>query len=474
MNDLYLRLAQSQLGKNLFDALNLPKPPELLREPNAPLGKPTGRVLIAGTKNNVALKQIAKALDLESVKLFTPSTDPKHRNLLGGTGLNHQQNLHTVRVGKDASPRFKSIVFDASGFTNMDDLESLYAFFQPVIRGLKIDGRIVLLAKSPEKNDNPKHAALAASLEGFAKSLAKEIGKKGASCNCIYLEKNAEKHLQSALYYFLSPKSAFVTGQSIVLKTGASMARSIHWDQPLKGKTALVTGAAQGIGEATARVLARDGATVVCLDIPANQKAIDRLAAEINGHALAVDLSQPDAAEQLLEAITSGLGVIDIVVHNAGITRDKTLAKMPHHFWQQVIDINFNKIVEINRVLLEKGAINQRGRLVCISSISGIAGNFGQSNYALSKAGIAGYTRALSKSLPNHITINAIAPGFIETKMTGQIPLMTREMGRRSNTFSQGGLPLDVAETVAFFCHPASQAANGNLLRVCGQSLLGR
>jgi len=212
--------------------------------------------------------------------------------------------------------------------------------------------------------------------------------------------------------------------------------------------------------------------------MPSNKAALEKLARSISGHSLPIDLSDDDAVENILSTIRSQLGAIDIIIHNAGITRDKTISKMPVHFWNQVIDINLSKVIQLNNALFEKKAFNAHARIICISSISGIAGNFGQSNYACSKSGIAKYVETFSQSesvqQSDGLTINAIAPGFIETKMTHSIPFIPREIGRRMNALSQGGLPIDVAESISFFCHPASQAINGNVLRVCGQSLLGR
>ena len=114
-----------------------------------------------------------------------------------------------------------------------------------------------------------------------------------------------------------------------------------------------------------------------------------------------------------------------------------------------------------------------RTRTVGVASIAGIAGNLGQTNYASSKAGVIGFVDSLADELEDGITINAVAPGFIETKMTAAVPFATREVGRRLNAMSQGGLPVDVAETIAWFASPASTGVNGNVVRVCGQSLLG-
>jgi len=161
-------------------------------------------------------------------------------------------------------------------------------------------------------------------------------------------------------------------------------------------------------------------------------------------------------------------------VHNAGITRDKTIANMKPHFWQMVLDVNLLAQERINDALIAAGAIKRGGRIVCVSSISGIAGNLGQTNYALSKAGVVGMVQSMAPVLAAHgVTINAVAPGFIETQMTAAIPFAIREAGRRMNAMSQGGLPQDVAETIAWFSSPASSGLTGNLVRVCGQSLIG-
>jgi 3-oxoacyl-[acyl-carrier protein] reductase len=158
------------------------------------------------------------------------------------------------------------------------------------------------------------------------------------------------------------------------------------------------------------------------------------------------------------------------------VTRDKTLANMDEKKWDMVIDINLNSVAELNKYLLEKQVLKDDARIVCVSSISGIAGNLGQTNYATSKAGVIGLVDATARQLANEgkgMTINAVAPGFIETQMTEAIPFAIREAGRRMNSMSQGGLPVDVAETIAWLASPASGGLNGNTVRVCGQSMLG-
>jgi 3-oxoacyl-[acyl-carrier protein] reductase len=168
------------------------------------------------------------------------------------------------------------------------------------------------------------------------------------------------------------------------------------------------------------------------------------------------------------------MGGIDIVVHNAGITRDKTIAKMAEAAWDSVIDVNLSAQERIDDLLLDQNVLHAGGRIIGVSSISGIAGNLGQTNYATSKAGVIGRVQSMVEPLRTRgITINAVAPGFIETQMTARIPLGLREAGRRMNSMSQGGQPVDVAETVAWLASPASSGITGNVVRVCGQSLIG-
>src|SRR5262249_8506187 len=155
-------------------------------------------------------------------------------------------------------------------------------------------------------------------------------------------------------------------------------------------------------------------------------------------------------------------------------TLDRTIAKMPEERWTKLMEINLSSEERINDTLLDRGLLRPNGRIVCVSSMSGIAGNSGQTNYATSKAGVIGMVESMAPELAGRkATINAVAPGFIETKMTGAMPFGPREVGRRLSSLSQGGLPVDVAETIAWFASPGSTGVNGNTVRVCGQNLLG-
>jgi 3-oxoacyl-[acyl-carrier protein] reductase len=245
------------------------------------------------------------------------------------------------------------------------------------------------------------------------------------------------------------------------------------WHQPLAGKKVLVTGASRGIGAAIAEVMAREGASVICLDVPQAHASLDALATKLGGASITLDIGAPDAPQTLVDAALKH-GGWDVIVHNAGITRDKTIANMKEPLWQLVVNVNLSAQERINEVLVASGAINRGGRIVCVSSISGIAGNMGQTNYAVSKAGVIGMVQAQAPLLAERgITINAVAPGFIETKMTSAIPFAIRTAGRLMNSMSQGGQAVDVAEAIAWFANPASGAVTGNVIRVCGQSLIG-
>ena len=165
---------------------------------------------------------------------------------------------------------------------------------------------------------------------------------------------------------------------------------------------------------------------------------------------------------------------LDVLVNNAGITRDKTLKNMSEQYWDELIAINLAAVTGLTEEALALSLIPDGGRIINTSSISGIAGNFGQTNYTAAKAALIGYAAKRSEELEERrITVNAIAPGYIETEMLNTIPMMTRIFAERLTCLSQAGRPEDIAEAMTFLAYPACQAVNGQVLRVCGGNFLG-
>jgi 3-oxoacyl-[acyl-carrier protein] reductase len=365
--------------------------------------------------------------------------------------------------------RYVGLVFDATGITDSAGLRALYDFFHPVARSLLTSGRVIVLGTPPPACGTPREATAQRALEGLTRSIGKEFGR-GVTAQLVQVAPGGEEAIESTLRFLLSGRSAYVSGQVIRIGAGPVTAPA-DWERPLDGTVALVTGAARGIGAAIARVLARDGAEVIALDVPAAGDALAGVANDVRGRALQLDLTAPGAAERLAGHLT---GPLDVVVHNAGITRDRTIARMDAAAWDSVLAVNLSGPERINEVLLERDLIGAGGRIIGVASISGIAGNRGQTNYATSKAGVIGLVESTAPLLAGRgITVNAVAPGFIETAMTARMPVLMREAGRRMNSMAQGGLPVDVAETIAWLASPGSGTITGTVVRVCGQSLLG-
>jgi len=254
----------------------------------------------------------------------------------------------------------------------------------------------------------------------------------------------------------------------------------------------LVTGASQGIGEAIARRLAAEGALVLGVDLPSTKARLEALMGELGGVAATQDLVEDAAPQRLREVVASEApgGKLDALVHNAGLTQDKTLRRMqPPHF-ERVVQVNLEAVLRINAAFGLHGPggaggdllVRPGGRVLLLASINGIAGAFGQSNYAFTKSALIGYAHsqaaagaaAGAAAAQRNITFNAIAPGFIETAMTGAMPPLLRFMGRRANALNQSGWPGDIAAAAAFLCAEGSRGVNGQTLRVCGLNAVGR
>jgi 3-oxoacyl-[acyl-carrier protein] reductase len=474
MSDFLLELAQNPTAKKIIQAAGLPIPmPTPLERPKGPASEALLKdapVFVAGEGQLSEL--IAKTLLSAGAEPYVVGD-----GLLGvfRTEL-EPQGRRPTRLAPDEVPegvRAKALLFDATGLRTPADLKRVYEFFKPRVRSIARSGHVLLVGRPPEDAKSPEEAATRQALDGFVRSLAKEIGKAGATANLVYVAEGAEERLPGVLRFFLSPASAFVTGQPLRVTKLAKGEASASFTRPLEGKVVMVTGAARGIGAATAEILAGEGAHVVVLDRPAEDQPAAEVARKIGGSVLLVDVSDPKAPEQIANFLKERFGGVDVVVHNAGITRDKMLANMKPELWDSTIDINLLAVARITEALLN-GVLRDGGRIIALASTSGIAGNTGQTNYAASKGGIIGYVRNLAPKLaPRGITVNAIAPGFIETRMTAAIPVAIREVARRLSALGQGGQPSDVGQAITFLATPGAYGVTGQVLRVCGGNFVG-
>lgn len=445
--DPYTALVNQPLGRRLATALGLPRPVPLRRhEPGAPLVD--GAVLVLGT-GPAADQAAAQLLDWEQ----------------------------DVRRHPAAQDRYGAVVAAFDDVTTPADLSAAALQLGAVQRRLGRSARVVTLFRDPAGSPDPAVRAARQGVEGLTRSLAHEM-REGATANGIVLAEEVSPGAPGAagaLRFLLSARSAFVSGQFLPVSSEGGGAPA-DWDRPLAGRVAVVTGAARGIGAAIARVLHRDGATIVGVDVPAAGEALAGVVNSLSGSALQLDITAGDAGQRILAHCRERHGRMDVVVHNAGITRDRKLANMDADYWDPVIAVNIEAQLAMNRAFL--AAAGHDGvaadlRIASLASTSGIAGNAGQTNYAASKAGVIGMVAATAPLMPAGGTINAVAPGFIETEMTARMPFVTREVARRMNSLSQGGRPVDVAEAVAFLVSEAAGGTTGATLRVCGQGIMG-
>jgi 3-oxoacyl-[acyl-carrier protein] reductase len=457
MGDAYLDLVNSGVGAALAKRLGLPRPAPLLRHrPGDPLVD--GPVLVLGGG---------------------PDADAVARLLSGPPGgSDGVPDGWDLDVHRHAAPdeQYAAVVVVLTAVTHPDQLAAPVLEAASTLRGLRRGGRVITISRPAQATDAPAVAAARQGVDGLLRSLAKEL-RGGATGNGVVVAAGVPVTAPAAvaaLRFLLSRRSAFVDGQLLDVDSDAGELPA-DWDRPLDGRVAVVTGAARGIGAVVADVLARDGATVVCVDVPAAGQALAAVANRVSGTALQLDITAPDAGVRILEHATSRHGGLHVVVHNAGITRDKLLANMTAERWEAVLAVNVAAQLAINEALLVSGEFADAPRIVAMASTSGIAGNRGQTNYAASKGGIIGAVRATAPLLaPFGGTANAVAPGFIETDMTARMPALTRQVARRLNSLQQGGQPVDVAEAVAFLASPPAGGIVGRTLRVCGQNMVGR
>ena len=232
----------------------------------------------------------------------------------------------------------------------------------------------------------------------------------------------------------------------------------------LEGKTALVTGASRGIGRAIATELARAGASVV-VGYRSGAEEAESLASEIGGRAVRADVSSPEEAKRLVEEA----GDVDVLVNNAGITRDGLLARMPDEDWRSVIETNLSSMFYTCRAVCRPMMRRRSGAIVNISSIVGVHGNPGQTNYGAAKAGIIGFTKSLARELGSRgVRANVVAPGYVNTRLTDVLPEELQDAMVQNTPLGRIGTPEDVAATVRFLCSDEASFITGEVLLVDG------
>jgi 3-oxoacyl-[acyl-carrier protein] reductase len=247
----------------------------------------------------------------------------------------------------------------------------------------------------------------------------------------------------------------------------------------LSNKVAVITGSARGIGKAIALKLAEVGADIVVNDIPAAAEALEGTANEIRAFkrkalAITADVSSSTDVNKFIETAAAQMGRIDILVNNAGVTRDQLIMRMTDEEWDTVLNIDLKSAFLCSRAVIRYMMKQRWGRIISIASIVGLGGNAGQANYASAKAGIIGLTKSIAKEVGSRgITANAIAPGFIETKMTEQLDEKQRQILLQRIPLGSVGTPRDVAETVAFLASEEAKYITGQVLGVDGGMGLG-
>ncbi|MFV0252971.1 MAG: 3-oxoacyl-ACP reductase [Beutenbergiaceae bacterium] len=448
MPDLYLDLVNSGFTRQIARRLGLPQPAVLRRTDPGHIDQPlaVGPVVVIGDGSDA---------DSLSAALLEWDLD--------------------VRRGVSPGTKIGAIMLVLTDLTDPIQAGTRVLATGGLLRDLLPSGRVISVARAA-RPDDAATSAVRAGVGGLMRSLAKEL-RGGATGNGVELSDQVPVDAPSSigtLRFLLSARSAFVDGQ--LLRVDAGGAAPAQWRTPLTDRVAVVTGAARGIGAEISRVLTRDGAQVVGVDLPAAGEALAKVMNQVKGTALQLDITAADAGDRIIDLVRSRYHRLDLVVHNAGILRDKLLANMSPERWESVVTVNIDAQLRMTEALLAAQGLAPDGlRLVSLASTSGIAGNRGQTNYGFTKAAVIGATTSWAEQLKDSGgTANAVAPGFIETDMTARIPTLTRQVARRLNSLQQGGQAVDVAEAVAFLASPQAGGINGQVLRVCGQNLVGR
>ncbi|GAA5167662.1 3-oxoacyl-ACP reductase [Ornithinimicrobium tianjinense] len=472
MADLMQILTTNPLARQL----GVPQPTRLRRGRELPSG-PVVLAAVGGAQGHGGV--VADSLGLlgltpQEALVDTPGTRVTETDEDGRT-----REVPTPYPGK-----IGAVVVDATAATGLDDLETMRGVLRPALKALESSGRVIVVGLEPESAGAVTAVATQQALDGITRTVGKEL-RKGATANLVRVDLLTDRpttaaDLASTLSFLLEGRSAYVSGD--VLHVGHAAASAAPETRPFEGQIVVVTGAGRGIGASIAETFARDGALVVGIDVPAGGEALSTVVNRIGGQALQLDITAPDAGTRIAAHVAQRFGAsarIHTIVHNAGITRDKLLVNTDEQRWASVLEVNLASQLRINEQLLDPdlpGGLDDNGRIVGVSSVTGLAGNRGQANYAAAKAGMIGVARAMGadpRLAERGITVNVVAPGVIATEMWGKVPLVTRTLGERMNSLQQAGRPVDVAEAIGYLADPASGAVTGQVVRVDGQLMLG-
>ncbi len=473
MGDYLLELSANPRARKVIKKLGLPITlPQKLNRTQAPWEeRPLKDAMVLVWHNDAAemVDPLAAILPAAGANVFLAGSAKQ----LKAYEKNGEKFGRIPQAAADNAGTPYAMILDGTGIKSPGELFGLYEFFHNNVKKISASGRTIILSRPPEQLKSPAAAAAARAMEGFNRAMAREIGKKGITAQLVLVDRGAEDRLEACLRFLLSARSAYINAQNIHLSKAVGLPKENPYERPLSGKTALVTGAARGIGAAIARSLAREGAHVICMDLENASDPVSRLAGSIGGTVLLADITSEEAPDILIKLLDEKFGGrIDIIIHNAGITRDKMLTNMKPEQWNMALNVNLISLMRLNEALLPR--LNENGRIVCLSSMVGISGNLGQTNYCASKAGLIGYVKGMAAECARkNIAINAVAPGFIETRMTAAIPVVNREFGRRLCNLAQGGLPEDIAETVTFLASPGAAGLSGEVIRICGGNYFG-
>lgn len=378
----------------------------------------------------------------------------------------------TFVIDWESEEPLHAVVVDAMSFERPEDLDTLRQVFRPSVMSLQASGRCLVVAGRPEDATTASRAATWYALDGFIRSLSGEMGPQGITANIVRVAPGAEGNLMGPLRFLLSPRAAYITAQTLRVEQTQAPGED-DFESPLRGKKAIVTGASGGMGSITAKLFAREGAEVVCMDLPGAKK-LHKVAEAVNGRAVELDLTTPEAPQAFAE-IARELGGVDIVAHLAGTLGDKMLVNMDAETWSRPVGVNLAAPVRVTERLIDEGLIRDGGRILCVSSVSGIAGGPTMTAYATSKSGVHGFVQYASKQLGERgVTVNAVAPGYTLTPFNVRMPQWMKDMFSRLNDLSQPGMPEDIANALLFLALPESRGINGHVLRVCGGSILGQ